>query len=731
MTLKQSNKVLSPIRIIGFIIALVILATLLINLPNIWRQFLFGVVSLISLGYGVYMSRQSIGDEQHTKQRILGQIVGIGGIISIIIATALFHPSQDLVTISQGFPFLFLGVMACLYSYWILIPSDMTPLSAQMTEYAIHWWKVVLGVICILAVAQIQIIPILQLPEILNIHVQVGLQILGLGLIIWGISGARLRLSTGRVDWLIVAIVGFAFVLRIFNLEYAILGFIDEGHFSSAVVRMQNDNQQLWLPFSGMIAFSWFFAYLQYIATELLQPSLLALRIPSAFLGTIQVWGMMALVAMTLNRRAGIFVGLALATFPPHIHYSRLGLNNIADPTFAVLTFYFLLRGLRDGHQRDFIISGVMLGMTSFFYEGGRIFYVPFALAFWVWYGIINGRKLTPTKLKVVLRQFAIWAFGALILILPFYYAWWANILPFFPRFEIIGGSSSFLANLNLLFVQDAAYVNNSLFKYFLHWVHFPMHEVYYGNHPLILWVMLPFFLIGLTYSLWQSRTDWGGLLFWWVMGVFVTVAILGKRPISTHYVIGFPAMGAIIGIGGYAITVWIPQIINHPSLKRVLSSLFVCLCFVQGAYYFVHFLPTYYETHFSDVVGESGFPTYDLDETFFRVLQYPDIQDVFVISQDYTDTSNLDAMRSYFGRVESLRFTLITKPIEVTMLTSHDLDQMKTRVPFALFLEPNDTGTLDMLRRLFPTISDPIFSPFPIPDDNQFVMYLVSSSDE
>jgi hypothetical protein len=58
-------------------------------------------------------------------------------------------------------------------------------------------------------------------------------------------------------------------------------------------------------------------------------------------------------------------------------------LNNIADPLFGTLAFAFIGRGLLHGRRTDFAIGGAMLGLTHYFYEGGRLLYMPLALA-WI-----------------------------------------------------------------------------------------------------------------------------------------------------------------------------------------------------------------------------------------------------------------------------------------------------------------------------------------------------------
>src|SRR5690606_27829994 len=125
-------------------------------------------------------------------------------------------------------------------------------------------------------------------------------------------------------------------------------------------------------------------------AQDILGHNLTGLRIFSAVFGTLTVPALYLLARELFDRRTALLAALLLATFPPHIHFSRLGLNNIADPLFGVLALAFLVRGLKRGGLRDYALSGVMLGLTQYFYEGGKLLYpllfgawLLLALCFW------------------------------------------------------------------------------------------------------------------------------------------------------------------------------------------------------------------------------------------------------------------------------------------------------------------------------------------------------------
>ncbi len=88
-----------------------------------------------------------------------------------------------------------------------------------------------------------------------------------------------------------------------------------------------------------------FFA--QAASLRLFGDSIAGLRMLSALLGTATLALTYLLARQMFGRRVGLFALAALTFNHFHIHFSRLGSNQIADPFFATLTFWLLLKGLR------------------------------------------------------------------------------------------------------------------------------------------------------------------------------------------------------------------------------------------------------------------------------------------------------------------------------------------------------------------------------------------------
>lgn len=320
----------------------------------------------------------------------LARLSALGALVSLLYAWHLFTPPSYRHQAIEAWNYVGLAFLLAILPLWYFLPRvvDARPVPA-LRPTLIHWRVVALGLVLWLILVQTTFIPPFYRGTLPH-HVQAVLLVMSLLLVTLGLGGWQwhmLKPLRPRMTWLpVLGVLMLALLTRVYNLEYGIHRFVDEVHFASAVSRLWYGGEQaLLMPHDGTTAFTWLYPYIQSLIAGLTSPSLTGLRLASVLLGVVQVWAIYDLTRHLLNRQAGFFVALTLATYPAHVHFSRLGLNNIADPTFALLGLAFFVRGLRQRRQMDFAISGVMLGLTAYFYEGGRLFYAPFVALWLVW----------------------------------------------------------------------------------------------------------------------------------------------------------------------------------------------------------------------------------------------------------------------------------------------------------------------------------------------------------
>jgi 4-amino-4-deoxy-L-arabinose transferase-like glycosyltransferase len=134
---------------------------------------------------------------------------------------------------------------------------------------------------------------------------------------------------------------------------------------------------------------------------KLFGDNMVGLRLPWALVGTLSILGAYLLVRRLFNRGLALVVALLLAGYHYHLHYSRLGLNNIADPFFVVWALCFLVVGWQGNKRWAWALSGVLAGLAFFFYTGGR--QVPVILAGVVLWAALTERDfLTRSRAGLV-----------------------------------------------------------------------------------------------------------------------------------------------------------------------------------------------------------------------------------------------------------------------------------------------------------------------------------------
>ncbi len=115
------------------------------------------------------------------------------------------------------------------------------------------------------------------------------------------------------------------------------------------------------------------------------------------------------------NRRAGwlAFILAGIAYWPNVV--SRVGMRLPFYMLFTASILYFLLRGIRSGRRRDYILAGIALGISFYGYSADRI--LPFLVLAAVGIYLLSPQS-SGQRLKTVVSTFAL-AFMAFIIFLP------------------------------------------------------------------------------------------------------------------------------------------------------------------------------------------------------------------------------------------------------------------------------------------------------------------------
>jgi 4-amino-4-deoxy-L-arabinose transferase-like glycosyltransferase len=93
----------------------------------------------------------------------------------------------------------------------------------------------------------------------------------------------------------------------------------------------------------------------------------------SALIGAATVPALYVFARLSYGRATAIAAAALLAVYHLHVHYSRIGLNNVVDPLPALVAFTALLYGVRRASWLGFAGAGAALGLAMYFYMGARL----------------------------------------------------------------------------------------------------------------------------------------------------------------------------------------------------------------------------------------------------------------------------------------------------------------------------------------------------------------------
>lgn len=670
-------------------------------------------------------------------------VAAIGALLAaeaMLIAAHLLRPNEW--RVDEGFLFFIVGLVLSGVAS-ALGGRSLTPaLSAPpRDERPIRWSAVGQGVVLLALLTQVNALSeaskdSLALLWQVSHHIQITMFIGGISLVTWGICGApRLRLPWAvlRPSSATITLAGILFVAlvaRVVNLEYGIHRFLDEMHYANAVANLWGDgSQKILQPFTrDVTAFTWLFPYLQSWTAWLTGPSLSGLRLVAVAFGLAQIVAVYALGKEIAGRPVGLLAALFLATFPPHIHFSRIGINNIADPLFGILAFLYLLRGFRTQNRADYALAGLFTGLTQYFYEGGRLFYPPFIICWLGWlalWGRRDARFHMPSWRQLL-------AFGgvAAALFIPLYFTWGVGGFPLLPRYEAVGLDGAEItwraANAGL---NPLELMWHNIRAPLLSFVHLPETGWFYGGvHGFILTPLVPFFLLGVAYAYWRLRTPAGALLFWWLIGTAAANSLIRDNVSSPRYLVVFPCVALLFAVGVW----WLAQMVllQAPRARGgwrgvVVAAVVVPLAIYQLHYYLGDHLPNFYRAQYYDEKDRFGVRVKDVEDALFRAMNLPDYTDVHIISRGVIWGPNLPKMLAYYGRTDAIRIAYM-QPSE---FDQDYLDQLPPDRHHAFFIEPQDAASYNLIAANF-RLGLPQFSPYDIPPDRQFILYFADRAD-
>ena len=619
-------------------------------------------------------------------------------------------------------PLLALGVGLVTLAVWLgqrgaLIPWHRS--AERPTRRRPGWYHAAtaFGLVGMAAFVEAQI-QFLNLPQIATLRpddqlaVLVGsivLLVLGVGAVPWPVGRwlGRLTWADGAEIGAVFLLTGVAVAVRAWQLGTGIHAFVDELNFATVSTMFWDTERHTPLTLPGVRSFPFMFPYLQNHFVTLLGRDLTGLRALSVVIGAAAVPGVYLLGRALFDRPTAFAGALLLATFPPHVHFSRLALNNIAEPTFGVFALAFLARGFKHNRRLDFALAGVMLGLTQYWYEVGRVLF-PVLVVAWCGWGLLVGYARTRWRGLLIMGVLAVIVGG------PIYITLMHNDLPLNARVQEVGHTGSAVDLLENVDPTDAEY-RDGLLLAFMTYVHQPEFGVYYmgGAGGFVLWVLVPLLLVGVGAVL--ARPGHPAVL---LVGVLVLNALftslISTPQLATRYVGAFPVLALLLGLGVRVLGRMLLGLrLDHAWRGAVLAGMVLVAgagALAQGVYYFETHLPLY-NRQFRDV------DRYDAQDAAFRLAALPGPVRGHIVAEDVANQAFLQ------GIIDFSR----THPAgaRITVNDPHTFRPwvLNANQQHVFFIGPGDLHTRTLLAWYFP-LGQPQFSPYNVPERFELAMF-------
>lgn len=399
--------------------------------------------------------------------------------------------------------------------------------------------------------------------------------------------------------------------------------------------------------------------YLSFVPTTfsllLWGQNILAIRMVSAVIGTVSIVGLYLLGREIYNRQVAIVAATFLAFFPYHVHFSRVGVNNIMDCLFVTLMLWFLFRAVRRGNFRDYVWVGFATGMAIYSYVGSRLV-IALAVASFL-YIIIR----TKGYLRAYWQQLIMFLLGTVFVIAPIGYYFLKFPGNFMTR---IGQENIFLSGW---LMREAQRAEKSIVAIFVEqasktlavFVAKEAHGNFFNSpEPYLTILGSFFFLIGMGYLIQQFFKPRNFSLMMWFWSVVILGGILTPSPpANARMIMSSPAIALIVALG-----VWrISEILRHLSVKErwVKGMVIVVIAIIATQNTFFYFV-TYRQGHYfqdanSELAMEVGLELQQLGPEYdFYLLGVPRVFAGFpTIVFLAPDNEKIDLREDFFDQIK------------------------------------------------------------------------------
>ncbi|MEM7117113.1 MAG: glycosyltransferase family 39 protein [Chloroflexota bacterium] len=401
-----------------------------------------------------------------------------------------------------------------------------------------------------------------------------------------------------RSKWYLLALIGLllvTFLLRVWRvgtLPYTLSG--DEASQGLEAIRVLNRDLRnpLATGWLGVPSMSFFF---NSTTIWLFGRTVFGLRLAWVLIGTMNVMVTFWLVKRLQGEKMAWLTAVLLATYHYHIHYSRLGSNQIADPLFLSLALWFLYRAIDNGRRRDWALIGIVSGLAFYFYAGARL--TPVIVIATIGYLFILNPRAFWQKHQA----------GLVVMVIVFLFVA-APMIQYANRFP-----GEFNARINQVGIIQSGWLEREveirdentltiLWDQFqraaLAFTYYPDRTVWYGlREPLLNPLFSTLFLCGLLYGTLQLLGKETGqrlapMVAWWWGGMLLGGMLTESPPSSQRLITLSVPVCFFLALALWELTKLAQEAIKGVPFNAVLAVGAVAFGYYSLSTYFVDYTP-------------------------------------------------------------------------------------------------------------------------------------------
>ncbi|MEE8391407.1 MAG: glycosyltransferase family 39 protein, partial [Anaerolineae bacterium] len=321
----------------------------------------------------------------------------------------------------------------------------------------------------------------------------------------------------------------------------------------------------------------------------------------TTFLLARELWG----------RRVAWLAAIVLSCSHFHIHFSRLGSNQIFDGLFTTLSLWLLVRALRSRRAIYFALAGAVMGLGWYGYVGARL--VGIIAACYLAWRMVAEQRFRPAvavgnrygRLLVILLG------AALIVVAPLllhYVNHPHELLSRARQVSIL--SSGWLEREQGITGRSAASLLLQQFWKSISAFNYTLDPTFWyrSSIPVLDSVSGVLFVLGLLWTMGRCRRPNNGLLLiWFWLGLGLGWVMTENPPSSQRMIVLAPALALLVGLG----LNWLLELgqqVFESSWNRLAGVLLFVLAVLNLRYYFLVYTPTrVYGNPTAEVATELG----------------------------------------------------------------------------------------------------------------------------